>query len=367
MACTFVSRQLRLTDVNLPHYLASRGLVPRGEEVWVEEAGAGNINWVRRARISGRSWVIKQARPTLERFPEYEAPVERAAIEARYYATVAPFDAAAICPVVHQFDLENSVLVLEDLGDAERLDDAQDRGANVVPTALALGSFLGRVHAATRESSADLALPFRNREMQRLHGDHIFSLPYRENDFPLSPVVAERAQEIWRDAELIRAIDAAYARYLAEDASSADTGRYALVHGDVQPGNILITQAGPKLLDAEIAHLGDPAFDLGTFVAHLALPAFGGAGGSAAARVAREAVAAAWKAYAEVELREGFSAVRFEDVARYAGIELLRRTIGAARVAAVERDEAALTVIEAGRRLVMERVAEPMEIFSGEV
>ena len=158
----------------------------------------------------------------------------------------------------------------------------------------------------------------------------------------------------------------------SEDASSADTGRYALVHGDVQPGNILIAQAGPKLLDAEIAHLGDPAFDLGTFdlgtfVAHLALPAFGGAGRGATERIAREAVAAAWKAYAEVELREEFSAVRFEDVARYAGIELLRRTIGAARVAAVERDEAALTVIEAGRRLVMERVAEPMEIFSGEV
>lgn len=360
-----MSRQLRLSVANLPQYLVSRGLVSREDEVSIESAGSGNINWVRRARIPGRSWVVKQARPTLEAFPEYAAPIERAAIEARYFATVAPFDATAICPIVHQFDQVNSVLILEDLGDAERLDAAQARGADIVPVARILGTFLGAVHAGTRAKSTELAEHFRNREMQRLHGEHIFSLPYRENDFPLAPPVAERAREIWRDAELVRAIDAAYERYLAEDACSADGAGYALLHADVQPGNVLISPAGPKLLDAEIAHVGEPAFDLGTLVAHLALPAFGAAPGSAQERIAREAVAAVWSAYAAVDLHEGVRAPRFEDVARYAGIELLRRTIGAARVAGVEREELARKLIEAGKRLITEGATQPEEIFSG--
>jgi len=360
-----VSRQLHLTVAILPHYLVSRGLVPLGEAVAVEEAGAGHINWVRRARIPGHSWIIKQARPALERFPEYTAPVERAAVEARYFETVAPFDFGGVCPVVHQFDAANSVLILEDLGAAEHLDSAQARGADVVPVAVAVGSFLGEVHARTRLNSADLAERFRNREMQRLHGDHIFALPYRENDFPLSPSVASRAREIWRDTELIRAIDTLYARYLAEDANTDDTGRYALVHGDVQPGNILIAEGSPKLLDAEIAHVGDPAFDVGTLVAHLALPAFTGSGDAddCPRKAAKKGVVEAWRAYREVKLEDGLPAVCFEDVARYAGVELLRRTIGAARVAAVLRDDASLRVIEVGRRLMMERVEGVEEFF----
>ena len=49
-----------------------------------------------------------------------------------------------------------------------------------------------------------------------------------------------------------------------------------LVHADVQGGNILLTAEGPKLLDAEIAHVGDPAFDIGTLMAHVLLAGVGG-------------------------------------------------------------------------------------------
>lgn len=56
-------------------------------------------------------------------------------------------------------------------------------------------------------------------------------------------------------------------------AASLIAHRFALVHGDVSPKNILIGPAGPVLLDAEVATWCDPAFDLGFCLTHLALKA----------------------------------------------------------------------------------------------
>ncbi len=329
---------LHLTEANLPEYFEKSGILGSASGARVEPAGEGNINWVRRVRAGGRSWVVKQARPALERFPEYRASTERIAFERRYYARVAPFDPTGVCPRIHHFDPERCALVLEDLGAAERFDAALARGADVTAPARAIGAFLGRVHAGTRDPG--LAGEFGNGEMQRLHGDHIFHLPYRENDFPLSDAVRERAVRIWDDAALVGTIDAAYRRYLTPEG--------ALVHADVQPTNVLLAERGPVLLDAEIAHVGDPAFDVGIWIAHLWLAAVARGDAARGAAVAT----AVWDAYADAHGARGLAP--FADVARYAGIELLRRTLGAARVEAVGEDAAALAVIDAGERLVRE-------------
>jgi 5-methylthioribose kinase len=333
-----VRGQIHLTEANLPDYLRGIGIVDASDPVAVEKAGDGNINWVRRAILpGGRSFVVKQARPALERFPQYQVDTARIVFEARYYETVRPHDHEGLCPAVHGFDEDARVLVLEDLGGAERLDRALARGACPLAAAAALGRFLGRVHAATADAPG-LAARFANDAMRCLHGDHIFLLPFRDNDFPLEAAVAERAARVRADAELVVAADAAHARYLEP--------RGALVHGDVQAGNVLLPEAGPRLLDAEIAHVGDPAFDLGTLVAHLAFPA--AARGEAAA--ARPLVEAAFSAYhgahAGAEL-PGFAAV-----ARYAGLEWMRRTIGAARVDLVAGARASLAVIDAAERMI---------------
>jgi len=326
--------QLHLGEANLPDYLRRRGLLAPGERATVLSCGDGNINWVRRVRISGgdpprdRSWIVKQARPALERFPQYQVSTERILFEQRYGEHARAFDREGVLPGVVAFDPEDRVRVLEDLGDAERLDRALARGEDVSSAAAALGAFLGRVHAGTRDPQ--LANAFANDAMRRLHGDHIFLLPLRSNDFPLAAAVATRARALRADADLVRIADAAYARYLEP--------RGALVHGDVQAGNVLLAPAGPKLVDAEIAHVGDPAFDVGTLVAHLALPAAAEGRGSEAL----PAVEAAWSAYCSAH---GPDAAPLADVLRYAGLELLRRTIGAARAAAALNADAGLAVL----------------------
>jgi 5-methylthioribose kinase len=334
--CFSVSEQIVLSDGQLGAWLARRGLVPEGAEVRVEPAGDGNINWVRRARTAdGRSLVVKQARRALERFPEYTAPTERIVVEHAWFELASKLPGGEICPRIVDFDECERVLVMEDLGSAERLDATLARAGADAPevraVAARLGGFLGTVHAATA-GDASLAERFRNDAMRDLHGAHIFELPLRENDFPLPDPLRAEADRLRADAGLVAIADRLHARYREP--------RGALLHGDVQAGNVLLAEPGPKLLDAEIAHVGDPAFDLGMWLAHLLLPsAARGEPGRA-----RDAIAAADAAYRD--RLGGALEVPFAEGARHAGMEMLRRTIGAARVACVEAPDAGLAVLD---------------------
>ena len=49
--------------------------------------------------------------------------------------------------------------------------------------------------------------------------------------------------------------------------------RQCLVHGDFSPKNLLVSPGEIWLIDFEVGHFGDPAFDLGFFLTHLALKA----------------------------------------------------------------------------------------------
>ena len=49
--------------------------------------------------------------------------------------------------------------------------------------------------------------------------------------------------------------------------------RRCLVHGDFSPKNLLVSAGQLMLIDFEVGHFGDPAFDLGFFLTHLVLKA----------------------------------------------------------------------------------------------
>jgi 5-methylthioribose kinase len=321
---------LHVDDRSVVSLVRGLEILPSGVPLEVESAGDGNINYVRRVRAPGcGSVVVKHARPTLERFPQYEAPPERLGFEHAYAEAVhdlAP-DQAHVLPRVLHFDPDSRLLVLEDLGDAPRLEEEMLGGRFPSEAMGRLGFFLARVHDATRTHARALEPRFRNEGMRSLHGEHIFTLPFEENDFPIPGEVRREAERrLGRSAR--ECISALRERYYG----SAD----ALVHADVQPSNILLPEAGPKLLDAEIAHVRHPAFDLGTALAHLRF------------HLARGHAAAVGRA--EQSLLEGYhkGGGRAEDLERafgYAGVEMLRRTIGAARVRAVEDPAVAMAAI----------------------
>jgi 5-methylthioribose kinase len=329
---------LRLDDDALGDWLRRAGLASARDEIRVEPAGDGNINYVRRVRIGpARSLVVKHARERLERFPEYAAPSERLLCEHRYGEVVrerAP-EVAGVLPAVVHFDAPARILVMEDLGDAPRLEDALLAGRAPDAALAALGRFLGRVHAGTASDAAALATLFENEGMRALHGEHIFSLPFAPNEFPIAPRVREHAGRALERVGVRERIAGLRARYY--------DSRAALVHGDVQGGNVLLQGDRPRLLDAEIAHVGDPAFDLGSALAHVRFHAALRPGDASAAR----AGVALLDGY-----RESGGPASLSDAAAYAGIEMLRRTLGAARMRFVDTEEKAQRVIDEAVRML---------------
>jgi 5-methylthioribose kinase len=310
---------MQLDDASLPRYLKGRGLPGLRGRLRVEPAGEGNINYVRRVRSSrGGSVVVKHARPALERFPEYRVTTERLRFEHRYGETVralAP-DVARVLPEVFDFDADSPALVMEDLGDAVHLERALLEGAAVEGALDELGRFLGRVHSVTRAPAAELETAFRNEELRALHGEHIFSLPFEPNDFPIPERLREGARAVLDRAGVVPRIRDLRRLYY--------DSRAALVHADVQGTNVLLQEGRPRLLDAEIAHVGDPAFDLGVARAHVELHGVLRPGESGP----RDALRALLEGY-----RSGGGGEEAVERARgYAGVEILRRTLGAARL-----------------------------------
>ncbi len=323
---------------NLLSHLDRAGLLPGGiERARVETAGEGNINFVWRVRLAdGGSCVVKHARPTLARFPQYTAPVDRLTFEHRYTTTVSELVAPAerLPPRILHFDAELHLLVMEDLDTGPHLGQALAAGA--IPSAglSELGRFLAQVH---RGSGAQLAPSFANAEMQRLHGEHIFTLPYEGEGFPVEPAVrasADRALDPGVRAR-IRALRARY--YESRD---------ALVHADVQTSNLLLRSGRLRLLDAEIAHVGDPAFDVGTALAHVLV--------HQAIRPQRTDLSAAAEAFLDAYAKAGGEADVRARAHAYAGVEMLRRTLGAARFDGVPDAAAAARIVDHGASLLRE-------------
>ncbi|MGF1616287.1 MAG: phosphotransferase family protein [Acidimicrobiia bacterium] len=99
-----------------------------------------------------------------------------------------------------------------------------------------------------------------------------------------------------------------------------------LVHGDVSPKNVLVTEQGPVLLDFEVIHVGDPAFDLGMLMAHLTLKALFH-GGSPTGESLSDAVLDFWAHYQD----HGGPADEGR-VARHLGGVMLARILGKSKV-----------------------------------
>ncbi len=78
------------------------------------------------------------------------------------------------------------------------------------------------------------------------------------------------------------------------------TTRECLVHGDFSPKNVLVGEEGLWVIDWEIAHVGDPVFDVAFLCSHLVLKSIHR---RSDAQLHREAVAAFLAAYGDLDER----------------------------------------------------------------
>jgi aminoglycoside phosphotransferase (APT) family kinase protein len=234
-----------LDEENIVAYLSSRGFAS-AEGTKVLQLGGGVSNVVLAVGEGPGSIVVKQALPRLRVADEWLAPRERALIEAEALDLVNQITPGA-APRVLDRDTERCALVVEraPLG-WEDWKSLLLAGTIDPKVGARLGSVLSSWHNATFQVSTLSPLFFDREPFEALRID-----PYYRTVARRLPLMSRR---------VLRYVDETQAR------------RLCLVHGDFSPKNVLV---GPEpqlwVIDFEVAHLGDPAFDVAFLLSHLML------------------------------------------------------------------------------------------------
>ncbi|MBW3668143.1 MAG: aminoglycoside phosphotransferase family protein [Actinobacteria bacterium] len=254
-----------LEAAGLADLLVTRGVVKPGA-VATELAG-GVSNTVVLVDDGERRVVAKQSLPRLKVADDWQAKQERLLTEAaalRLAGVITP----GLVPAVLDVDAERFVVVIEaapagwDTWKAALLARRVD-GA----VATALGRSLAAWHAATAGDRGTAAQFDDVEAFEQLRVD-----PYYRTVARRDPSVAD-------------AVEALIEQTLTTSA--------CLVHGDFSPKNVLVGDGRCWVLDWEVAHVGDPTFDVAFLTSHLVLKAIH----AADAAPFRDAAAAFWEAY----------------------------------------------------------------------
>jgi 5-methylthioribose kinase len=268
------------------------------------------MNLTLRVETSNRRFVLKQARPWVEKYDHIEASWDRMDFECRFYERVRTIEGVGNrMPRLLACDLSARAIMLEDLAPAKDLTSIY-QGQRIEPDVVdSLADFLARLHQGTR--GTDLA-DFTNEAMKRLNHEHIFIVPligWEGRDLnKFEPGLQQASADLCQDRELTRSIRDLGSLYL-------ETGP-VLCHGDFFPGSWLWTSSGIRVIDPEFAHAGQPEHDLGVAIAHLVL-------GSQPTEFIRRMVASYRRSNGIVDDRL---------LASFAGIEIIRRLLGVAQL-----------------------------------
>ncbi len=248
-------------------YLKSKSLLEANEVLTkIEKPGEGNMNFTMRAYTSfGRTFIVKQSRDYVEKYPSIPAPANRAVIEGRFIEFIQHDSVLkSFMPKLLGLDEVNNIIVTEDLGQANDYSFLYNSGERLSSLDLAqMVDYISHLHQSFRADSP--VLQFANREMRALNHEHIFLYPFmEENGFDLDniqPGLQSEAMLYKKNEELKSVVKTLGDKYLAD-------GHY-LLHGDYYPGSFLKTDTGVKVIDPEFCFYGFAEFDLGVFIAHL--------------------------------------------------------------------------------------------------
>ena len=243
------TERFEASPATVGEYLERRGVVPEGATLECRALGGGVSNRVVEVRWDGGCLVAKQPRPNLAVADDWPADVERVhneAAAARAYADVldsATLD-ARVPRVVFEDDADDVIAVECAPDGAETWKSHLLDGRVEEGIARAVGALLGAVHEAAADDD-EVRAQFRSkRPFEQLRID-----PYHRTTARRHPEVADAIRE---ETDRVLSVDR------------------TLVHGDYSPKNVLVAPTGePWLIDFEVAHWGDPAFDVAFMCNHL--------------------------------------------------------------------------------------------------
>jgi 5-methylthioribose kinase len=289
-------------------YLSAKNFLTAGEHVTqLEKPGDGNMNLVIRVRTGKRSFIMKQARPWVEKYPHIPAPVERNHVEAEFYMAISTDKTLRLySPEIIGYDPENFIAIYNDLGPSADFSYLYESGNRLINGEKNdLLTYLSALHQLNCRD-----FPY-NGAMRKLNHDYIFMIPFmEENGLDLDTI-----QTGLKKASRPYTINHRLKKKLAQLGKVYLEEGPVLIHGDYFPGSWLRSASGIRIIDPEFGFKGFAEFDVGVMIAHLVL-----------ARQTPELVNEVLDEYDRpVGFDEGL-------LAGYTGTEILRRLIGVAQL-----------------------------------
>jgi len=245
---------------------------PAGSHLACREIGDGNLNLVFHITdsASGKSLIMKQALPYAKVVGEsWPLTLDRARIESEKLMLEGQL-APGLVPVVYKYDPALSLTVMEDLSDHIIMRQGLINGTKYPLFADHISTFMANTLFYTSDlgmNQQDKKLrvkDFINPELCKITEDLIFDDPYTvsaNNNIP--PAIEDAAEALRNDSALHLEVAILRDKFL--------TNAQALLHGDLHTGSIFATPASTKVIDPEFAYFGPMGFDVGALFANLIL------------------------------------------------------------------------------------------------
>jgi 5-methylthioribose kinase len=236
-------------DIEQPNalldYLRRKGHITADETPVIQTLPGGvSSRTVFVERATGEAWVLKQSLAKLRVQVDWFSDPQRIHCEATECWLIKLAPEGSIPAFIFE-DYDEHVLAMEAIPQPhDNWKQLMLAGGLKQEHAAAFGRLLGTIHRKATEQLAELAPDF---------ADCTFFESLR-----LEPFYRYVAGNIADVADFLNALVA-----------DTENRRHTFTHGDYSPKNILIYQNRLILLDHEVAHIGDPAFDIGFSLAHL--------------------------------------------------------------------------------------------------
>jgi 5-methylthioribose kinase len=230
----------------LKRYLRATGRIGNDEQVRIRALPGGVSNrTVLLERPAGEAWVLKQAlaklRVQVDWFSD-PSRIRRETAGLRWLAELAP---AGSVPALVFEDPAHDLLAMQAVPQPHENFKTLLLAGRVEPGWIEqFGRLLGTIHRRSHERAEEVRPVFEDRsffESLRLEPYYLYT----------ASMVAPAASFLHQLVETTRA------------------QRLAVVHGDYSPKNVLVHDGRLVLLDHEVIHFGDPAFDVGFAMTHL--------------------------------------------------------------------------------------------------
>ncbi|MBS1852348.1 MAG: aminoglycoside phosphotransferase family protein [Acidobacteria bacterium] len=230
---------------DLRQYMMQQGHVHQGERIVLHKLAGGVSN--RTVLVSWpdrHGWVLKQALAKLRVAVDWFSDPERIAVEAKALRWLNHAAPPGSTPGFVFEDTSRHILAMQAIPEGHENWKSLLLAGEIVPDHFEqFGVLLGAIHRQSTEHAAQLAEEFADTR-------------YFES-LRLEPYYLYTAQQVPDAAGFLRAL-----------ASETLRHKDCLVHGDFSPKNTLLYQDKLILLDYEVMHFGDPAFDVGFAMAH---------------------------------------------------------------------------------------------------